>query len=402
MGLELSKLRAAGLALPEAPQLLLRLHRLRQPLQVGLRLSLGVLKEGLAHSRRGGGGARPRGAGGHNQRPGPGWPAAVCRGCSRAVVGHAVVPKRVGVLQYAAAVGNLLHGVHHKPHLAQRLPHQRRQLLQPADTHVAQISQGLGVGRPVGGVALKIVRVPLQAAARVLPPLLAVVQAAARLGLLVSVAGVEAACALPVVGPVPATEPAELVAAGRLAGHVHAPRQLLDGPLALGARLRVGQDPVHIAALGARLQLPRPQDAARQRAVGLRPARPAQGGVAQGAGHVTRRVGHQAGCPLRALQRPLAVRAGAPPHLGVALHKGAHHVAVVPLHSGSGSPGVNLTTRLAEQRPHQRGGRLDVAPGVAAPQAQDDGAVAEGGMGVAPPAGAAEAVSTPAADQVTC
>lgn len=40
------------------------------------------------------------------------------------------------------------------------------------------------------------------------------------------------------------------------AGHVHAAVVLLDGPLALGARFGVGQDPVEVLALRAVLQQP--------------------------------------------------------------------------------------------------------------------------------------------------
>lgn len=62
------------------------------------------------------------------------------------------------------------------------------------------------------------------------------------------VAGVKAPCSLAVLTPGSLAEPAELVLALR-ARHVHAAVVLLDGALALGARLRVGHDPRQVFAL---------------------------------------------------------------------------------------------------------------------------------------------------------
>ena len=69
------------------------------------------------------------------------------------------------------------------------------------------------------------------------------------------IAGVESPGALAVLRPRGQAQPAELVAA-LAAGHVHAALVLLDGPLALGAGLGVGQDPVQVLRLCAVLDDP--------------------------------------------------------------------------------------------------------------------------------------------------
>lgn len=74
-------------------------------------------------------------------------------------------------------------------------------------------------------------------------------------GTVAPVAGVEATSALAVLSPAALAEPAELVLA-LTAGHMHAALILLYGPLALGAGLGVGQDPVQILALRAVLYNP--------------------------------------------------------------------------------------------------------------------------------------------------
>lgn len=67
------------------------------------------------------------------------------------------------------------------------------------------------------------------------------------------------------VGPVAKAQPAELAAA-LAAHHVHAPLVLLYGPLALGAGLGVGQNPVGVLTLCTVL----PQPHAHSHAVHLR------------------------------------------------------------------------------------------------------------------------------------
>lgn len=69
------------------------------------------------------------------------------------------------------------------------------------------------------------------------------------------IAGIEAASALAVLRPGPLAEPAELEAA-LAAGHVHAALVLLNWPLALGALLRVRQNPIQVLALRAVFQDP--------------------------------------------------------------------------------------------------------------------------------------------------
>jgi len=69
------------------------------------------------------------------------------------------------------------------------------------------------------------------------------------------VAGIEAPGPLPMIGPGPVAQPAELVTA-LAAGHVHAALVLFNGPVALGAGLGVGQDPVEVFTLSTVLRDP--------------------------------------------------------------------------------------------------------------------------------------------------
>jgi hypothetical protein len=71
----------------------------------------------------------------------------------------------------------------------------------------------------------------------------------------VPVACVKPAGSIPMFSPGTQAKPAEFIAA-LAAGHVHASLVFLDGPLALGARFRVCNDPCQVFTLSTILDVP--------------------------------------------------------------------------------------------------------------------------------------------------
>ena len=180
-----------------------------------------------------------------------------------------VVPVRVRPLEHAAAPDDLRPRVAHEPQLSRR---RRRRLAQRLELGARRRRGGRLLGPLPRAVVLRpalvVVHVALERRLGALARQRGVVERALVLGGLVAVAGVKAAGALAVVGPGPDAEPAELEAALR-AGHVHAALVLLDGPLALGALLGVGQDPVEVFRLGRVLDEPAAHRLAADRPVRL-------------------------------------------------------------------------------------------------------------------------------------
>mmetsp|Transcript_7616 Transcript_7616/g.22807 ORF Transcript_7616/g.22807 Transcript_7616/m.22807 type:complete len:495 (+) Transcript_7616:899-2383(+) len=227
-----------------------------------------------------------------------------------------VVSVRVRPHQGLPALDDLLAGLRDKGQLAHRGPCVRADLCKQVfqTTEPVEGLPGLGAARLVRVPPLKVVHVPLQRGPREVPPL--PVGPPALVFGLVLVAAVEPPRPLPVLAPRAQAQPAELVLAHR-AGHVHAPVVLLDGALALGARLGVGEDPVQVLGLRAVLDDPLLPHRAGGRAVGLLPACKAEE-VPAVAPHVERRVARGA---VETLENHGAARRSAPLQLPAFLHK---------------------------------------------------------------------------------
>mmetsp|Transcript_40867 Transcript_40867/g.130533 ORF Transcript_40867/g.130533 Transcript_40867/m.130533 type:complete len:324 (+) Transcript_40867:990-1961(+) len=144
---------------------------------------------------------------------------------------------RVGPLEDPPALHHLLHGVGDELELRDRglleLAHGAERILRRAQQLVLRLGPGLLMRSP----ALVEMGVPLQGFLGHLALLRLLVVLPLSLRRLEPVAGVKAPSPLPVFGPRPKAEPAELELAWSRADHVHAPLVLLDRSLALRAGL---------------------------------------------------------------------------------------------------------------------------------------------------------------------
>mmetsp|Transcript_2487 Transcript_2487/g.6457 ORF Transcript_2487/g.6457 Transcript_2487/m.6457 type:complete len:321 (-) Transcript_2487:277-1239(-) len=189
-------------------------------------------------------------------------------------------------------------------------------------------------------VSLVVVHVSLERVLGVFTPLVFVVVVSLLPSDLIPVTRVVAPGTLPVVLPFAVAQPAELVLALR-ACHVHAALVLLDGSLALGARLGVCQDPVHVLRLRAVLHEPCLHSGAVHRPVPFLVA-----GEAEGAATVAGDVhGLGAAVSVMAVHCVLTARGGAPLEVRVGLHKAAQLVL------------IELGALVLVQHRHQQGHR---------------------------------------------